>query len=145
MASIGHERHVLFVRLAAVEEVALPRHPIDTLSVVPRTTRRHQGTCWLNHLPHIPELDRLVLRIADEVAAVPFAVHVRDAREMSHKHSCGLGLVAVKAAPVPNLDESVVRARAEEGRALVKELDRVHVVVMRSKLEEVSTNQVLCE
>ena len=80
----------------------------------------------VRHLAEVPQLHRLVLAVAEHVAAVTFAVDRRDAFVVAEEDA---GLAAVgHAAPVPDLDGRVVRSGVDNvWRGLVTITNGVNV------------------
>ena len=114
----------------------LPHHvPGDSLPpVVPLLVADHQPAPLYGGLtgepPDVPELDALVLAVADEVPPVPPRVNVGDAVTVPRQDPHWLGVVFPQSPPVPDHADPVISARHQHVGCLVHEGDGVHVVVV---------------
>ena len=102
--------------------------------VVPLLVAHHHPTLLYGGLagepPDVPQLDALVLAVADQVSPVSPRINVGDAIRVSGQDTHGLGVVFPESSPVPDHADPVISARHQDVGCLVHEGDSVDVVVV---------------
>ena len=82
-----------------------------------RRALRRRG---FHHLPNVPQLDRLIFAVADEISPVPARVQVRDARAVAHQHAARTSQASRGRRPViGTATDARARARARARSATV--------------------------
>ena len=87
------------------------------------------GFLCRHHLPQVPQLHSLILAIAQDVSPITFTINIGQSFGMAHEDA-SLATVA-HAAPIPDLNQSVVRPRIQNvGRSIVPETNSVYIVTV---------------
>jgi hypothetical protein len=85
------------------------------------------------HLSQIPELARLILRVADDIPTITLRIDVRETLSMTQEHT--RRPLRSQTAAIPDFKRRVVRARVQNVRThLITEADGVHIVRMATNL-----------
>ena len=77
----------------------------------------------VHHVTQIPQLDGLILAVADDVAAIPLRVQVGHAVSVAHQQPRGPG-VAAKGASVPDLNNKL-KCATRSTTCVLKQMLRV--------------------
>lgn len=78
-------------------------------------------------VPHVPQLQRLILRVRQQIPSVILRVDVGDAIDVSEQQSRRFRVVLVETPTIPHPNARVVTARVEEMRRLVDKSNAIHV------------------
>mmetsp|Transcript_7625 Transcript_7625/g.20842 ORF Transcript_7625/g.20842 Transcript_7625/m.20842 type:complete len:358 (-) Transcript_7625:145-1218(-) len=96
-----------------------------------------------DHLAHIPELECLIFAVCRTMAPISTRCHVREALKMAGQDASGGRQIATRrpgrchgggpeAAPVPELEQSIVRCGIHKLAAHIGDGNAVHVIRMRA-------------
>lgn len=121
------DRRVSFERLRDV--VITFRHFVP--SVVPGSGlegRPDIGLClFRGEMSHVPELQALILRVAEKVSAVILRIDVGDSIDVSQQNARSFRIVFVQASSIPHSNARVIAAGVKQLRRFIDESNTIDV------------------
>lgn len=130
MSTIGHDTRVAFQHVFRFMYSLWYTLP----SVIPSLIRDGFPCVQFAHnireRAYVPQFDRLILAVCDEISTVTARVDVRDPVHVTSQHSHRMRIRLVQRSPVPDLTETVVSGTVQNLRRIVSKNNCIHIVVV---------------
>ena len=94
-------------------------------------------------LSQVPQLDRLVLAVRDDVPAVTAGVDVGDSVYVTGEHAHGFWATLSQRPPVPNPAKAIVSSAGQDVRRSIDECNSINVIFVSVNPERLSLSKTI--